>query len=104
MGANKLLRTTNQPLILIQVGRSLSWERCMKVIWILKGFQLLNQIEKKETSHITEHPVLWDYVKDFIFDEELLLVSEDGANLKDRNYPIAFQFLAKLGEQSCTCF
>jgi len=31
-----------------------------------------------------------DYVKDFIFDETLLCISEDGANLVDRNYPIAF--------------
>ena len=31
-----------------------------------------------------------DYVEDFIFDEELLLISEDGANLKDRVSPIAF--------------
>ena len=36
-----------------------------------------------------------DYVKDFIFDERLLLVSEDGANLKDRNYPIAFSISGK---------
>lgn len=31
-----------------------------------------------------------DYVKDYIFDEDLLLVSEDGANLLARNTPIAF--------------
>ena len=31
-----------------------------------------------------------DYVEDYLFDEELLLISEDGANLLDRNYPIAF--------------
>lgn len=31
-----------------------------------------------------------DYVEDYIFDGEFLLVSEDGANLVDRNYPIAF--------------
>ena len=31
-----------------------------------------------------------DYVANFIFEEELLLISEDGANLVDRNYPIAF--------------
>lgn len=31
-----------------------------------------------------------DYVKDFLFDEDLLLVSEDGANLLARTYPIAF--------------
>jgi type I restriction enzyme S subunit len=31
-----------------------------------------------------------DYVEDFIFDGEYLLVSEDGANLLARTYPIAF--------------
>jgi type I restriction enzyme S subunit len=31
-----------------------------------------------------------DYVKDHIFDEDLLCVSEDGANLVARTYPIAF--------------
>lgn len=36
-----------------------------------------------------------DYVKDFIFDEELLLISEDGANLLDRNYPIAYSISGK---------
>ncbi|MBV6655526.1 MAG: restriction endonuclease subunit S [Mameliella sp.] len=36
-----------------------------------------------------------DYVKDFIFNEELLLISEDGANLIDRNYPIAFSISGK---------
>lgn len=36
-----------------------------------------------------------DYVKDYIFDEELLLVSEDGANLLARVYPIAFSVSGK---------
>lgn len=31
-----------------------------------------------------------DYVKDHLFDEDLLLVSEDGANLIARTYPISF--------------
>ena len=31
-----------------------------------------------------------DYVKDFIFDGDILLISEDGANLLARTYPIAF--------------
>lgn len=31
-----------------------------------------------------------DYIDNYIFDEPLLLVSEDGANLKDRVTPIAF--------------
>lgn len=36
-----------------------------------------------------------DYVKDYIFDEELLCISEDGANLVARNYPIAFSISGK---------
>ena len=31
-----------------------------------------------------------DYVSEFIFDDDLLLISEDGANLLARTYPIAF--------------
>ncbi len=36
-----------------------------------------------------------DYVKDYIFDCDLLLVSEDGANLLARNTPIAFSIGGK---------
>ena len=36
-----------------------------------------------------------DYVDDYIFDEELLLISEDGANLLARTYPIAFSIHGK---------
>ncbi|KLV04485.1 restriction endonuclease [Photobacterium aquae] len=36
-----------------------------------------------------------DYVEDYIFDEDLLLVSEDGANLLARNTPIAFSISGK---------
>jgi len=36
-----------------------------------------------------------DYVEGFIFDEELLCVSEDGANLLARTYPIAFAISGK---------
>jgi type I restriction enzyme S subunit len=36
-----------------------------------------------------------DYVEGYIFDEELLLVSEDGANLLARTYPIAFSVIGK---------
>ena len=31
-----------------------------------------------------------DYINNYIFDEELILLSEDGANITDRNYPICF--------------
>lgn len=36
-----------------------------------------------------------DFVKGFIFDEDLLCVSEDGANLVARTYPIAFPISGK---------
>ena len=31
-----------------------------------------------------------DYVDGYLFDEELILLSEDGANITDRNYPVCF--------------
>ncbi len=36
-----------------------------------------------------------DYVADYLFDEDLLLISEDGANLLARTYPIAFSISGK---------
>lgn len=37
-----------------------------------------------------------DYVKDYIFDEDILLISEDGANLLARVTPIAFSVSGKV--------
>ena len=37
-----------------------------------------------------------DYVKDYIFDEDILLISEDGANLVMRSTPIAFSVSGKM--------
>ncbi|MBR5758167.1 MAG: restriction endonuclease subunit S, partial [Thermoguttaceae bacterium] len=37
-----------------------------------------------------------DYVEDFIFDEDILLISEDGANLRVRSTPIAFSVSGKV--------
>ncbi|MFA5864244.1 MAG: N-6 DNA methylase [Phycisphaerae bacterium] len=37
-----------------------------------------------------------DYVDDYIFDEDLLLISEDGANLLSRSTPIAFSVNGKV--------
>ena len=31
-----------------------------------------------------------DFVEGYLFDEELVLLSEDGANITDRNYPVCF--------------
>ena len=37
-----------------------------------------------------------DYVSDYLLDETVLLISEDGANLKSRVYPIAFTAKGKI--------
>lgn len=37
-----------------------------------------------------------DYVDDYLFDEDLLCISEDGANLLMRTYPIAFPISGKV--------
>lgn len=37
-----------------------------------------------------------DYVEEFLFDEPLLLISEDGANLLSRSTPIAFSVSGKI--------
>lgn len=49
---------------------------------------------KGEISYIGASGVI-DYINDFIFDEDLLCVSEDGANLVARTYPIAFSISGK---------
>jgi type I restriction enzyme S subunit len=56
-------------------------------------------ITKKARNH-GENPYygasgIVDYVSDHIFNEDLLLVSEDGANLLARTYPIAFSISGK---------
>lgn len=53
-----------------------------------------NVREKGEIPYYGATGVI-DYVKDFIFNENLLLISEDGANLIDRNYPIAYSIYGK---------
>lgn len=53
-----------------------------------------NQREKGNIPYYGASGII-DYVKDYIFDEELLLISEDGANLIARVYPIAFSISGK---------
>ena len=43
-----------------------------------------------------------DYVSDYIFDEELVLLSEDGANITDRNYPVCFLWIRVIAKLSLT--
>lgn len=49
---------------------------------------------KGEIPYIGASGVI-DYINDFVFDEDLLCVSEDGANLVARTYPIAFSISGK---------
>ena len=51
----------------------------------------------REKGHVPYYGAsgIVDYVKDYIFDETLLLVSEDGANLATRKAPIAFTITGK---------
>lgn len=49
---------------------------------------------KGEIPYIGASGVI-DYINDFIFDEDLLCISEDGANLVARTYPIAFSISGK---------
>lgn len=53
-----------------------------------------NQRVKGEIPYYGASGII-DYVKDYIFDEDLLLISEDGANLVARVYPIAFSISGK---------
>ena len=63
----------------------------------------LDSMRKAVTSGLRESGVIpyygasgiVDYVKDYIFDGDFLLVSEDGANLIARNTPIAFSVSGK---------
>lgn len=52
---------------------------------------------KRESGEIPYYGAsgIVDYVKDYIFDGDYLLVSEDGANLLTRTYPIAFSVSGK---------
>lgn len=53
--------------------------------------------EKREAGNYPYYGAsgIVDYVKDYIFDGDYLLVSEDGANLLARNTPIAFSISGK---------
>ena len=53
-----------------------------------------NQREKGDIPYYGASGII-DFVKGYIYNETLLCISEDGANLIDRNYPIAFSISGK---------
>ena len=57
---------------------------------ITSGFRTSGKIPYYGASGVV------DYVEDYIFDGDFLLISEDGANLLARNTPIAFSVSGKI--------
>ena len=55
----------------------------------------MSAAKKAGVIYILTNPSFPDYVKDYIFDGDYLLVSEDGANLLARSTPIAFSISGK---------
>lgn len=75
------------------------WER-VTLPEIATNLDSLRRPVTKRDRTMGEYPYygasgIVDYVGDYIFDEDLLLVSEDGANLVARTYPIAFSISGK---------
>ena len=64
----------------------------------LRSLQGSNNKEKQEERSFPYFGAsgIVDYVDDYLFNEKLLLVSEDGANLLMRTYPIAFSVNGKI--------
>ena len=80
-------------------------------IYSANVFEEFGRIDKQNITDFSVPSILWgidgdwipyygasgivDYVAEYIFDETLLLISEDGANLVSRNMPIAFSITGK---------
>ncbi|MGG7153128.1 restriction endonuclease subunit S [Clostridium neonatale] len=71
-----------------------NWEQC-KLGEIVDFLDEQRKPLESGTREPGEYPYygasgIIDYVKDYLFDEELILLSEDGANIIDRNYRVCF--------------
>jgi type I restriction enzyme S subunit len=84
-----------------QAGESLPsgwrWEKITDISKNLDGKRIPVTEKLRQKGDIPYYGAsgIVDYVKDYLFDEDLLLVSEDGANLVMRTYPIAFSISGK---------
>ena len=93
---NTVEQTSSFWKILSKIARVVKGEEC--ILGDIVEFQDSRRIplsKGERTSRQGRYPYygasgIIDYIDDYIFDEELLLLSEDGANLLLRNYPIAF--------------
>lgn len=73
------------------------WEKITNISKNLDGKRIpvTEKVRKKGDIPYYGASGIVDYVQDYLFDEDLLLVSEDGANLLMRTYPIAFSISGK---------
>ena len=81
-------------IIYISYYRIISWEQrklgdCVTFLDTMRKPLKESEREKGIYPYYGASGIV-DYVSDYIFDEELVLLSEDGANITDRNYPVCF--------------
>ena len=76
------------------IFNALSWEQ-RKLEDIVEFLDTLRKPLTENTRTKGPYPYygasgVVDHVADYLFNEELILLSEDGANITDRNYPVCF--------------
>lgn len=78
-------------------GQDVEWKKMNEVCVNCDSKRKAVTGAKRESGNIPYYGAsgIVDYVKDYIFDGDYLLVSEDGANLLARNTPIAFSIKGK---------
>lgn len=78
-------------------GQEVAWKKMSEVCVNCDSKRKAVTGAKRESGNIPYYGAsgIVDYVKDYIFDGDFLLVSEDGANLLARNTPIAFSIKGK---------
>lgn len=78
-------------------GQEVEWKKMSEVCVNCDSKRKAVTGAKRESGNIPYYGAsgIVDYVKDYIFDGDYLLVSEDGANLLARNTPIAFSIKGK---------
>lgn len=78
-------------------GQDVEWKKMSEICFNCDSKRKAITGSKREAGKIPYYGAsgIVDYVKDYIFDGNYLLVSEDGANLLARNTPIAFSITGK---------
>lgn len=78
-------------------GQNVEWKKMSEICLNCDSKRKAITSSKREAGKIPYYGAsgIVDYVRDYIFDGNYLLVSEDGANLLARNTPIAFSITGK---------